>query len=111
MPLVYPAGRQLAEVALEEQGDLVDGLVGLVQCSELKLEDVRAFGGHLQPHLDVVPAGVRCQPDGVVQEHLMGADLDQQRGKAGQGGEDRLTSGAERSPAGTYRPAYQPMAS
>jgi hypothetical protein len=42
-----PAGRQLAEVPLEEPRDLVDGLVGLVQCSELKLEDVRAFAGHL----------------------------------------------------------------
>src|SRR5512147_105938 len=49
----------LAEVSLEEPRDLVDGLVGLVQCSEVKLEDVRALGGHLQRHLDVVPAGVR----------------------------------------------------
>jgi hypothetical protein len=50
---------------------------------------VRAFAGHLQCHLDVVPAGVRGQADGVVQQNLMGADLDQQRGKAGQSGEDR----------------------
>jgi hypothetical protein len=49
----------------------------------VELEDVHAFGGYLQRHVDVVPAGVRGQPDGVVQEHLMGADLDQQRGQAG----------------------------
>jgi len=41
------AGRQLAEVPLEEPRDLVDGLVGLVQRSEVKLEDMRAFAGHL----------------------------------------------------------------
>ncbi len=74
---------------LGEPRDLVEGLVGFVQCSEVELEDVRAFGGHLQRHIDVVPAGVRGQPDRVVQEHLMGADLDQQRGKVGQRGEDR----------------------
>jgi hypothetical protein len=63
-------------VPLEEPRYIVDGLVGLVQRSELKLEDMRTLGRHLQPHLDLVPA-----------------------------------SGADRSPAGTYRPAYQPMAS
>ena len=84
---------------LEEPRDLVDGLVGLVQRSELKLEDVRAFGDHLQPHLDVV------------QQNLMGADLDQQRGRPARAAKTGLTSGAERSPAGTYRSAYQPMAS
>jgi len=36
-----------------------------------------------------VLAGVRGQPDGVVQEHLIGAGLNQQRGQAGQRGEDR----------------------
>ena len=46
-------------MAREEPRDLVDGLVGLVQYSEVELEDVRAFGGHLQRHVDVVPAGVR----------------------------------------------------
>jgi hypothetical protein len=112
MPPIYPAGRrQLAEVPLEEPRNLVDGFVGLVQRSELKLEDVRAYGDHLQPHLDVVPAGVRGQPDGVVQQNLMGADLDQQRGRPARAAKTGLTSGAERSPAGTYRPAYQPMAS
>lgn len=67
---------------LEEPRHLVEGLVGLVQRSEVTLEDVRAFGGHLQRHLDVVPAGVHGQPDGVVQEHLVGAGLDQQRSVA-----------------------------
>ena len=36
--------KALPEVPLEEPSDLVDGLVGLVECSEVELEDVRAFG-------------------------------------------------------------------
>jgi hypothetical protein len=58
-------------VSPEEPGDLVDGFIGLVQGSEVKLEDVGALGGHLQGHLDVVPGSVRGQPDGVVQEYLV----------------------------------------
>jgi hypothetical protein len=54
-------------VPAEEPGDLVDGFVGLVQRSEVELEDVGALGGDLEGHLDVVPGGVRGQPDGVVQ--------------------------------------------
>ena len=86
---------------LEELRGLVDGLVGFVHCPEVELEDVRAFAGHLQRHLDVVPAGVRGQPDGVVQEHLMGAGLDRRRGKADRVAKTGLASGADRSPAGT----------
>jgi hypothetical protein len=41
----------------------------------------------------------------------MGTGLDQQRGKAGQSGEDRTDQRGGAVPAGTYRPAYQPMAS
>ena len=50
----------------EEPRDLVEGLVGLVQFPEVELEDVRAFRGHLQGHVNVVPGGVSGQPDGVV---------------------------------------------
>ena len=66
---------------VEEPRGFVDGIVRLAQGSEEALEDVRAFGGNLQRHLDIVAACARGQPDGVVQEHLMGADLDQQRGR------------------------------
>jgi hypothetical protein len=39
----------------EEPRGLVEGLVGLVQFPEVELEDVRAFWGHLQGHINVVP--------------------------------------------------------
>ena len=50
----------------EEPRDLLEGLVGLVQFPEVELEYVRAFWGHPQGHINVVPGGVSGQPDGVV---------------------------------------------
>ena len=51
----FPGGRGLAEMPREEPRDLVEGLVGLVQFPEVELEDVRAFRGHLQGHVNVGP--------------------------------------------------------
>jgi hypothetical protein len=51
--------------------------------------------GHLQRHVDVAPAGVGGQPDAVVQEHLMGAGLDQQRGRPASVAKTGLADGAE----------------
>jgi hypothetical protein len=62
----FPDGQGLAEMPRGEPRDLAGGLAGLVQFPEAELEDVRAFRGHLQGHINVVPGGVSGQPDGLV---------------------------------------------
>ena len=69
-----------AEVLAEKQRGSVEGLVRLVERADERLEHVRHPDGDVEDHVDIRLPRARRQPYGVIEEQLVRADLEQDRG-------------------------------
>ena len=72
----------------EEEHRAIERLVSLVENSGERLEHVRYIGGDIKDHVHPGLPRTCGQARGVVQEHLIGADLQEQGREPGQIGED-----------------------
>lgn len=86
-----------ADVLREEKGGPVQRLIGLVENACVRMENMGNFGGDVEDHVHIGRPRARGQARGVVQDHLIGARLDEHRREACQvAGEGRADQGLAR---------------
>ena len=77
------------QVLGEDQGGSVECVVGFVELADERLEDVRNAYGDVEDDIDVGFSGAFGEPDRIVQQEFVRADLQQYRREAGQIGVHR----------------------